>query len=62
MTSAYYGAGRAAIRGDVSISVSLEESAGRIVIALVRTIFVSFGLWTLGRNNDRKWTYFIWFV
>jgi hypothetical protein len=38
MTSFCYGAGRAASRGDESISVSLDESAGLIVIALVRTI------------------------
>jgi hypothetical protein len=38
MISGCYGAGRAAILGDYSISVSLDESAGLIVIALVRTI------------------------
>jgi hypothetical protein len=38
MTSFCYGAGRAASRGDWSMSVSLDESAGLIVIALVRTI------------------------
>jgi hypothetical protein len=42
MISVCYGAGSAAIRGDESMSVSLDESAGLIVIALVRTILFFF--------------------
>jgi hypothetical protein len=38
MISTYCGAGRAFILGEESISVSLEDSVGLIVIALVRTI------------------------
>ena len=38
MISTCFGAGRAFILGEESISVSLDESAGWMVIALVRTI------------------------
>jgi hypothetical protein len=42
MISTYCGAGRAFILGEESISVSLDDSAGLIVIALVRTIVAGY--------------------
>jgi hypothetical protein len=53
------GAGRARILGDVSISVSLDDSAvWRMVMCLVCTMLVSWGLKRLQKGLKRRFWYF----